>query len=332
MNIQNKIYIEKLLPKIANTKLVSWAYFYRGKMKKNLIYFSIIFLLSACSNVNNKPLGSKDNPIKLYFTPSIDATEVATKADTLVKLLEKESGYCISSAVPTSYVVVTEAFGTNKCDIACMNSFGYVLAHNKYGANALLRILRNGESFYRGEIIAHVDSGIKNLKDIDKKKFAFTDPSSTSGYLLPLKLFRENKVVPSEYVFAMRHDNVVIMVYQKKVDAGACFYAPPEEGKIKDARARVITQFPDIEEKVKIIQLTDPIPNDPIVFRKNLPQDIKDKMVKAIKKIMNTEEGKSAFYSIYSANGVVETKDADYDVLNNLLDITGKSAEELLKN
>lgn len=301
------------------------------KIKNISIYLFIILLLSACANINSNPLGSKDNPIKFYFTPSIDASEVSTKADKFIKLLEKESGYCISLAVPTSYVVIVESFGTNKCDIACMNSFGYVLAHNKYGANALLRILRNGESFYKGEIISHIDSGIKTIKDINKKKFAFTDPSSTSGYLLPLKLFKENQVTPGEYVFAMRHDNVVTMVYQKKVDAGACFYSPPEKGKIKDARARVSTQFPDIEDKVKIIQMTESIPNDPIVFRKALPQDIKNKMVKALVKIMNTEEGKDVFSSIYSANGLIETEDKDYNVLNKLLEITGQSTDELLK-
>lgn len=255
---------------------------------------------------------------------------MAVQAEKFAGLLEKETGYSIISAVPSSYIIVAEGFGTNKCDIAFMNSFGYILAHQKYGANALLRVLRNGEDTYRGEIIAHVDSGINSIKDIGNKRFAFTDPSSTSGYLLPLKLFRENDIKPAEYIFAMRHDNVVVSVYQKKVDAGACFYAPSENGEIKDARARVKTQFPDIEEKVKIIGLTDPIPNDPIVFRKDLSKEIRDRIVNAIKKITSTEEGRKTFISLYSANGVTDTKDSDYDMLNQLLNSAG-SAEDYLK-
>jgi phosphonate transport system substrate-binding protein len=291
----------------------------------------LLFSLLSCSSSSSKSLGSKENPIKFYFTPSLDANDVSIRADKLMRLLEKESGYSFSSAVPISYMVVVEAFGTARSDIAWMNSFGYLLANEKYGAEARLRILRNGESFYRGQIIAHVDSGIKEIKDIDQKKFAFTDPSSTSGYLLPLKLFNQMGIHPSEQIFAMRHDNVVAMVYQRKVDAGACFYSPPNNsGRITDARSRVMTQFPDVEEKVKIVGVTDPIPNDPIVFRKDIPLEIKQKVEEAILRLLATEVGRDAFYALSSGDGVVQTRDEDYDVLRELVSFTGKSVQELV--
>lgn len=292
--------------------------------------FSLLFL--SCSFSSSAPLGSKDNPIKFYFTPSLDASDILMQADKLMKMLEKETGYFFSYAVPTSYIVVVEAFGTARSDIAWMNSFGYLLANQKYGAEARLRILRNGESFYRGEIITHIDSGIKEIKDLNKKKFAFADPSSTSGYLLPLKLFKEHGIRLGEQVFAMRHDNVVTMVYQRKVDAGACFYSPPDEaGRIKDARSRVMTQFPDIEEKVKIIKITDPIPNDPIVFRKDIPLEIKLKVEKAMINLLRSEEGKKALYGISSTNGVIPTRDEEYNVLRDLISFTGKDLQELVR-
>lgn len=291
----------------------------------------IVVTLQCCSQSRLKPIGSIDNPIKLYFTPSIDADEISSVSERFIKLLEKESGYFFKSAIPTSYMVIVEAFGTQRCDVALMNSFGYLLANQKYGAEARLRILRNGEGFYRGEIIAHEDSGIKKLKDIQGKKFAFTDPSSTSGYLLPLKLFKENDIGLGQHVFAMKHDNVAVMVYQKKVDAGACFYSPPDKsGKIKDARSRIITQFPDVEERVKIIAVTDAIPNDPFVFRKDLPEEVKQKVSESIMRVISTEEGKRSFYEIYSADGVVQADDKDYDSLRELLRFTGKNSEELM--
>jgi phosphonate transport system substrate-binding protein len=52
-------------------------------------------------------------------------------------------------------------------------------------------------------------------------------------------------------VFAMKHDSVITMMYQKQVDAGATFYSPPENGKIEDARRLVLQQYPDVEEKIK---------------------------------------------------------------------------------
>lgn len=313
---------------IKNRKVGRWL----AVCSVHLMGVLVFVIISGCSPSSSLPLGSRKNPIKFYFTPSIDAQEVSTKAEVFTRLLERETGYTIVSAVPLSYVVLVETFGTNRCDVACMNSFGYLLANQKFGARARLRVLRNGESTYRGEIIARVDSGINNIRDIDKKKFAFTDPSSTSGYLLPLNMFKAKNISLAERVFAMRHDNVVVMVYQKKVDAGACYYAPPgKDGKLTDARARVMTQFPDVAEKIKIIELTDEIPNDPIVFRKGLPTEIEEKIVDGIVRIMDTEEGKKAFSSIYSVNGVSPVSDSNYDVLRRLLASTGVTVESLVK-
>ena len=126
-----------------------------------------------------------------------------------------------------------------------MNSFGYLMANQKYGATAKLRVIRYGYDYYQGQIIAHVDSGISSVADLNGKKFAYTDPSSTSGYMFPKKILKENSVTLSDEVFATKHDNVVTMIYQRQVDAGATYYsAPSEDGKIRDARSRVKTQFP----------------------------------------------------------------------------------------
>lgn len=309
---------------------------YRKTHKKKyfliVIYLSSIIIFSSCSNILERAsLGSKTNPIKIYFTPSGDAENISQNSVEFVKFLEDETGYFFKTAVPLSYIAVVETFGTKKCDIAIINSFGYLLAHQKYGVEALLRIIRYGESSYSGQIIAHIDSGINEIKDINGKKFAFVDPSSTSGYLLPLKIFKETHIRPKEVVFAMKHDNVVTMIYQHQVDAGATFYSPPDkDGKIRDARSRVMTQFPDVAEKIKVIKITDPIPNDPIVFRKDLPEDMKIKIVKAILKFMRTETGENALYNIYSAEGVVPTTDKDYNTLRNLLKTIGKDAEEFI--
>jgi len=168
------------------------------------------------------------------------------------------------------------------------------MANEKYGAEAKLRIVRNGgETSYKGQFITRFESGIETIADIDNRSIAYVDPSSTSGFILPKALLDKMDVRPSETVFAMRHDNVVIMVYQGQVDAGATYYAPPhpETGEILDARMRVKQQFPDTEKKVKIIGFTEEIPNDPWVFRKDMDEEMKQKIIDALIKFVNTEEG-----------------------------------------
>ncbi len=277
------------------------------------------------------PLGSAENPLKFFFVPSVDAKLLEATGLKVKEYLEKATPYKYKFAVPTSFVAVVESFGTNRADIASINTFGYIMAHERYGATARIAFVRSGSETYQAQIVARADGPIKELKDIDGKKFAYVDPASTSGYLLPAKLFLDNKLKPSETVFAQKHDNVITMIYQKQVDAGATFYSPPQHGRIEDARRLVKTQFPDVEEKIKIIQLTDAIPNDPIVFRKDLPEEMINSIVDALMKYMDTEEGKQVFYDIYGITGMVRSTDARYDNVREMLKSLGKSAADLNK-
>jgi phosphonate transport system substrate-binding protein len=245
-----------------------------------------------------------------------------------------ETGYYFSTAVPASYIAVVEAFGTRKADIASINTFSYLMANAKYGAEAKLRIVRdNNETSYKGMIFSRVGSGIDSLKDLEGRSFAYVDPSSTSGYILPKAKLEKLGIKLGETVFSMRHDNAVTMVYQKQVDAGAAYYAPPDPktGEILDARMRVKQQFPDVAKKIKIIGFTQDIPNDPWVFRKDMDEDMKNKIIKALIKYVNTPAGGKSMYEIYDIRGLIPTTDSDYDGLRKLLEQQHISFDKLVK-
>ena len=131
----------------------------------------------------------------------------------------------------------------------------------------------------------------------------------------------------------MRHDNVVTMVYQGQVAAGATYWAPPDPktGEIMDARMRVLSQFPDVAKKIKIIGFTQYIPNDPWVFRKNMNETMKNKIINALLKFVKTPEGRKALFDIYDITGLVRTKDGDYDGIRKVLESQHVSFEKLVK-
>jgi len=298
-----------------------------------LLTILFIIILSA-RELREGELGTISNPIKLYFTPSVDAQRITTNAKDLTDFLEEETGYYFITAVPASFIAVVEAFGTGKADIASINTFSYLMANEKYGAEAKLRIVRDGgEINYKAQFITRFDSGIENLSDIQGRTIAYVDPSSTSGFILPKAMLDKMGIKPSESVFAMKHDNVVIMIYQRQVDVGATYYAPPhpETGEILDARMRVKQQFPDVEKKIKIIGFSEEIPNDPWVFRKDMDEDMKEKIITALMRYMKTEKGKIAMYEIYDIVDLIPTKDSDYDKLRKMLKDQGVSFEKLVK-
>jgi len=290
----------------------------------------LLLIMTSCTQ--DAPLGTRENPVKLYFTPSVDADTIAGSSQQFIRFLEKETGLMFKTGIPTNYIAVVEAFGSLRADIGVMNSFGYIMANQKYGASALLRVLRYGHDYYQGQILAHVDSGIKTVKDLQNKNFAFVDPSSTSGYMYPLKILKDNKIKTGNITFANKHDNVITMIYQGQVDAGATYYsAPDENGKIRDARGRVKTQFPDVEDKIKIVAITEKIPNDPFVFRKDLPKEITHKFIAAVKKYISTPEGQKSFKEIYSVDGIIDSTDADYDGLRSMIETIDLDTSTLVR-
>jgi phosphonate transport system substrate-binding protein len=303
-------------------------------MKQCIGVFGSFLLLGAalagCSG-NQSELGSKDNPIKFFFLPSSDNDVINSKAQLVKVALEAQTGLHFKVAIPASYIAVVEAFGTKRADVATLNAFGYVLAHEKYGVEARLSGVRYGSDSYKAQIVARSTSDINKVSDLAGKKFAFVDPASTSGYLMPMQLFKDNNIKPKETVFANKHDSVITMVYQGRVDAGATFYTPPADGAIQDARRLVKTQFPDVESKVKIVALTDSIPNDPIVFRKDLPEAIKVKVMDALVAYIETPEGLKTMKELYGLTGLKVTTDQNYDVVRNMLVAQNKNADEFLK-
>lgn len=290
-------------------------------MVRQLLAFCVmgIALLQGGCHFKKEVLGTEQNPIKFHLVPSVDAKVLSDNSKVLKAYLEAHTPYKFQITIPQSFVAVVESFGTQRADVAAINTYGYYMAHKAYDVEARLTVIRYGLATYQSQFLARADSKIKTLKDLQGKKMAFVDPASMSGYLLPLKTLRDKKIEPKATVFAMNHDAVVTMIYQGQVDAGATYYSPPQDGQIEDARRLVKLQYPDVEQKVKIIELSEPIPNDPIVFRKEMPEEMKEKICDALLQFVATPEGKKAMDLMLGATNLKPSSDADYDTVREML-------------
>lgn len=297
----------------------------------SLLHICLSLALVASCSQKEYPLGHEKNPIKLFFVPSVEAKTLEDNSKIFENYLNSHTPYKFKVSIPMNYITVVEAFGTKRADVAALNPFGYILAHEKHGAEAHLTVVRFGESTYRAQIITRTDSGINSIEDLAGKTFAFVDPASTSGYMMPKKMFQEKGIKLANTVFAKKHDNVVSMVYRKQADAGATFYSPAEEGEIQDARRLVMTQFPDVQKVVRILAMTDPIPNDPIVFRKGMEPEIREAVIEAFQKFIASDEGQKSFKALYGVTGLVRASDEDYDEVRTMMKAVGVDATEMLR-
>jgi phosphonate transport system substrate-binding protein len=208
--------------------------------------------------------------------------------------------------------------------MASLATFAYVLAADRGVAEAALVSVRYGSPTYNGQIIARKDSGITKVSDLKGHTFARPDPLSTSGWIIPMLTMRAAGVNPDtdlrEIVDAGSHESVVAALYAGDVDAGATYV---------DARTRIEEDYPDVMEKVVLIELTEDIPNDGVQFSPVVPEDLRERIVNALVEIAETEEGKEALKTAYQWSGLERHDDTFYDRFRQELQASGLSIEDL---
>lgn len=296
--------------------------------KRVLLIISLIAIvvisLAGCQKA--PALGTEQNPIIMSFVPSGDTQEIIAGGEKLAQLLSEKTGLVIKVNVGTDFAAVREAMGAGKAHIGWLNTFNYVLAHEKYGVDVALVTVRFGSTSYKGQIIVRADSGIQSLQDLKGKVMCWVDPNSTSGYIIPRITLKANGIDPdadfAKTVEAGSHNNVVIAVYNGDCDAGATY---------SDARSSVEKDFPDVKEKVVVLATTSDIPNDNVSFIKGFPTDMREKIVQALLDIAATDEGKEALKTIYSIEGLKAADDSFYDAFRADLSKAGINIEDLVK-
>jgi phosphonate transport system substrate-binding protein len=296
-------------------------------MKKRL-GFVILAVLSvaalALTGCGQAKLGTEDNPIVMSFVPSGDTQDIIASGDQIAEMMSEKTGLVVTAEVGTDFAATREAMGAGKAHIGWLNTFNYVLASEKYDVDVGLVTVRYGANSYKGQINVRADSGIESLDDLKGKVMCWVDPNSTSGYIIPRIMLQANGIDPdadfSQTIEAGSHNNVVTQVYNGDCDAGATY---------ADARSSIEDDVADVKEKVVVLAETTDIPNDSVSFIKDIPADVREKLVNALLEIAASEEGQVALENLYSIAGLEAADDSFYDQFRADLSKAGINIEEL---
>ena len=153
----------------------------------------------------------------------------------------------------------------------------------------LVKTNLDGSFAYHSIGFARKDSGIAKLEDVKGKTFGFGDPNSTSGYLIPsieIPQATGASMEPGAYfgdvVFTGGHEQTIVAVNNGDIDAGVTWADGQgnwEDGYNSGAlRKAVDAGLVDMNDLVEIWK-SKPIPEGPIVLRRSLPADVKEKVV-----------------------------------------------------
>lgn len=192
--------------------------------------------------------------------------------------LSKQTGYKVKAFFAPDYAGIIQGMRFDKVDIAWYGNKSAMEAVDRANGEVIYQTVdKDGKPGYWSLLIAHKDSKINSVKDmLDNAKnlnFGNGDPNSTSGFLVPgYYVFAENNVDANK-IFKRSvngsHEVNALSVANKQVDV-ATFNT--------EGMDRLEKTNPEKAAQLKVIWKSPLIPADPIVWRKNLPDDAKAKI------------------------------------------------------
>lgn len=274
-------------------------------MSKTRLFLLIGFSVTTlCLNVN--AFGG----LTLSVHPFKPPTQLVESFTPLVSYLsEKLGGIPVSLRIATDYQAHIDAIGHDEVDMAYMGPAAYVKLVEVYGVKPVLaRQAINGSPFFQGKIFVLKNSTIASLTDLKGKRFAFTEPLSTMGYLLPRSMLLHAGITIdalASFNFIGDHINVALAVLSGQFDVGA----------VKED-----VYFNYEAHGLRAIATTPAISDHTFVVSNNMASDQVQQLRNILFNLHETPAGQNIMSGITNnVTAFVPAIDADFDSLRVLL-------------
>ncbi|VVS91476.1 phosphonate ABC transporter substrate-binding protein [Desulfoluna spongiiphila] len=257
--------------------------------------------------------------IRIGFIPTEGGSAVESRFQPLADHVKESLGVEVEIISASDYSGVITAMAHKHLDFAYFGPKSYVEAAKKANAQAIaLELNKEGEPGYYGVVITRKDSSVTTLAQIKGKVFAFTDPNSTSGYLVPNILFaRDLKVKPEAYFrqvkFSGSHGASILSVKNGAVDVAATNNIDLD---------RMIQKGQATLDDFRILWTSELIPGAPMAARRDLPESLKAAFAGALLTFNGDKEGMAHLQN----GGYGFADDSTYDTIRYLKYLKKKMA------
>jgi phosphonate transport system substrate-binding protein len=248
--------------------------------------------------------------IKVGLIPTEGGADIIKRFHPLMDHLETSLGVDVEPFSASDYAGIITAMAHKHIDFAYFGPKSYVEASARANAQALaLELDKSGARGYYGVLITKKGSGIKTLEQAIRhnKTFAFTDPNSTSGCLVPSVLFYRDLKTPPEKLFkevsfSGSHGASILAIKNGKIQVAATNNIDLD---------RMVEKGAVSEDDFNFIWRSELIPGAPMCGRKDLPESLKAAFTGAL---MSFNFNKTGMDKIQNG-GYAPVDDSTYDVV-----------------
>ncbi len=172
-----------------------------------------------------------------------------------------------------SYQEMSDLLGRGQVDVAFVCGLPYVIDKEKFGEELLVSPVFQGKPLYQSYVIVPKDSPARSLEDLRGKLYAFSDPLSNSGKLVPTYRLAMIGETPESffrrYIFTYSHSANVEAVAVKLVDGASV------DSYIWEYLNLV---HPDLTGRTKVIEKSPYYGMTPVVVRPGIDAELKQKL------------------------------------------------------
>lgn len=237
--------------------------------------------------------------------------------------IEAELGVPVKLFTPADYDGVIQGLLGGTLDYAWLGASAYAKVYLTDPEAVEVKLTKqnvDGSTGYYSIGFTRKDTGITSMDDAKGKTFAFADPNSTSGYLVPgaelAAKYGDLKSYFSEVKMSGGHEQTIVGVANGDFDAGVSWadgLGNWEDGYNSGAfRKAADAGLVDMSNLVEIWR-SALIPEGPMVVRKALPQDVKDKVTQLTADLWETDAECAYAVAAGEAKDFVPVEHSAYD-------------------
>jgi len=254
-----------------------------------------------------------EEAIKIGVAAMISPKETSKYYTDMLNYVGEKIGRKVEIVQKENYDEMDALLEKGSVNLAFICSGPYVKDKQKFGAELLVAPQSYGKPFYNAYIIVPLDSSAKSMADLKGKKFAFTDPKSNTGKIVPTYMVAKKfNTTPekffSETIYTRSHDKSIEAVAKKLVDGAAI------DSLIYDY---AVKKNPAYTKLTRIIEKSPSYGIPPVVVNKTLDAATKAKIKDAFLNMHKDTKGKEILAGIMVDKFIVP-KDSDYDSVREM--------------
>ncbi len=232
------------------------------------------------------PPRQKDT-LKIAVGAIISPTKSLVFYEDIFDYIGEKLGREVEMVQRKTYAEVNFLLEEERIDAAFVCSRPYVEGHRDFGMELLCVPMCFGKTEYCSYFIVHKDSLIQNLEELRGKVFAFSDPLSNTGMLIPTYTLAMMGERPESFfrrhIFTYSHDNSIRSVAEKLVDGAAVDSLIWEYLKAED---------PKWTAQTRIIYRSTPCGIPPVVVSPGIAPQLKEELRSAFLNMHNDPRGR----------------------------------------